>query len=121
MKMLEGLFTIENITPTDEGLSARLRLNPSHPVFEGHFPQRPVLPGVCQMYALREVLCRFHGRDIRWESVREIKFLSPILPPDDTELTLSVRESVAEGDKMKIEAVLATQTARKTKIRAIFV
>ncbi len=119
--MLEGLFTIENITSTEEGLTAQLRLDASYAVFEGHFPERPVLPGVCQMYALREVLSRFHGREMQWESVRDLKFLSPVLPPEDVELTLSVKETPAEEGKLKIDAVLATQTAKKTKIRAIFV
>ena len=33
-----------------------LELNPEHPVYEGHFPGNPVVPGVCQV----QMICDQH-------------------------------------------------------------
>ena len=38
---------------TPEGLRARLCFDPDLPVFEGHFPARPIVPGVFLIEAVR--------------------------------------------------------------------
>lgn len=119
--MLEGLFEILKTDSADGRITAEVALNASHGVFEGHFPQRAVMPGVCQMYAVRAVMSHVCGRTMVWESVRDVKFLSPILPDNDIRLMISIVAHPTQDGKMKIEAVIATETEKKTKIRAIFV
>ena len=45
--LLGTLFHIINLDVTGADLSARIELDATHPIFEGHFPGRPILPGVC--------------------------------------------------------------------------
>jgi 3-hydroxyacyl-[acyl-carrier-protein] dehydratase len=54
--MLQGLFKIGTLSPVDEfSFSAQVDINVSHPVFGGHFPERPILPGVCSIHLIKEV------------------------------------------------------------------
>lgn len=119
--MLEGLFQSIAISDGDAEVTAHVELNDGHPVFRGHFPQKAVMPGVCQMYALRAVLSRHHRRAVEWDSLRDMKFLSPVLPAADRRLTITIRETVTADGKMKVDAVITVGNTVKTKIRAIFV
>lgn len=69
-------------------LRARFHIEPDHPVFRGHFPEQPVLPGVAQIHwaartAQRHLSCRG-----RFSGLEALKFLRLIVPPADIELEL---------------------------------
>lgn len=70
------------------GLRARIRLEPDHPVFQGHFPGHPVLPGVAQIHwaartAQRHLACRG-----QFSGLEALKFLRLIVPPTEISLEL---------------------------------
>lgn len=61
-----------------------------HPVLSGHFPGRPIVPGVMLLeWVLREAGNRMGRRasDLR---VRECKFLEPLLPAETATLDCSI-------------------------------
>jgi 3-hydroxyacyl-[acyl-carrier-protein] dehydratase len=59
---------------------ASLRVPPDHPVFVGHFPGRPLVPGVMLLdWVLREAR-RIFDCDAHALQVRECKFFDPLLP-----------------------------------------
>ena len=55
---LNSLYTIKRMLREGDSnkLSAMIRLNPSHEIFKGHFPGNPILPGVCVVQILKEIL-----------------------------------------------------------------
>lgn len=73
-------------------LRARFRIESSHPVFQGHFPRHPVLPGVAQIdWAAR--LARHHlACRGAFSGLKALKFLRLIVPPADIELELDWAE-----------------------------
>jgi 3-hydroxymyristoyl/3-hydroxydecanoyl-(acyl carrier protein) dehydratase len=71
-----------------EGVNT-LRVPPVHPVFAGHFPGRPIVPGVMLLeWALREAGRRL-DREVCALRLRECKFLQTLLPGETAELHLS--------------------------------
>ncbi|MBS1934927.1 MAG: hydroxymyristoyl-ACP dehydratase, partial [Bacteroidetes bacterium] len=55
--MLQGnFFTITSIAHENISVKAVLELNPAHDIFKGHFPETPVVPGVCMLQMLKEVM-----------------------------------------------------------------
>jgi len=79
--MLAGsFFTIENLVVDGNKVSARFRLEPSHIIFGGHFPARPVMPGVCMVQMIKEVLELVLDRKTQLKSARNIKFLNVLDP-----------------------------------------
>jgi len=83
-------------TPQPDGASAfEFNFDASDPVFAGHFPHRPILPGVFQLEIVR--LAAEWARDKKF-AVREIakaKFQRPIIPGETLKLSLVLTE--AEG------------------------
>lgn len=43
------LFTLADLQADGETVKTSIILNPLHPIFKGHFPDNPILPGVCMM------------------------------------------------------------------------
>ncbi len=72
----------------DTGLViSTIELNPAHPVFSGHFPGNPVLPGICTLQIAKELLSRALGGNYRISKASTIKYLgfvNPVLTPEMT-------------------------------------
>jgi 3-hydroxyacyl-[acyl-carrier-protein] dehydratase len=52
----------------------------SQPVFAGHFPDNPILPGVFLLAFARATLAEAAGRPCRIAGIQRQKFLVPVLP-----------------------------------------
>jgi 3-hydroxyacyl-[acyl-carrier-protein] dehydratase len=81
--------------PTDARLAAahvvHRRVPVDHPSFAGHFPGRPILPGVLLLAEVMEAL-RELGDDTATDAceIASAKFLSPVAPGDELTITLQV-------------------------------
>jgi 3-hydroxyacyl-[acyl-carrier-protein] dehydratase len=58
-----------------------LSFSGSHPVFAGHFPENPIVPGALILSEISEMVTRRLGRNV--SGVRVAKFHHPLVP--DTE------------------------------------
>ena len=69
----------------------RRRVPVDHPSFAGHFPGRPILPGVLLLAEVMEAL-RALGDDSVADAceIASAKFLSPVQPGDELTITLQV-------------------------------
>jgi 3-hydroxyacyl-[acyl-carrier-protein] dehydratase len=106
------------ITSGRENGIFEVRLNPAHAIFGGHFPEHPVLPGVCSLMIIRECASQMVGRPLRYASVRESKFLAAIVP--DARLMIQIKLS-NDGDSHTLDAriCLGETTMLKLKARLI--
>ena len=63
-----------------EKVAYEVTLNQSSPVFIGHFPEQPVVPGVLLMKVVSDCVEAFLGKRMKLVSSRNIKFLVLIDP-----------------------------------------
>lgn len=79
---LNDLYTIIKTSGDEKStrLSFIIQLNPSHRIFSGHFPGNPILPGVCVVQILKELLMEALGKKIILKNAGTIKFLAFINP-----------------------------------------
>ena len=117
--MLDDLFSYRTFEPSDDGAHALVELNPQAALFAGHFPAKSVLPGVAQQFIVRSVAQRKLGRALYCTSVREVKFLSPVLPAED--YVLEVDMSLTPKEKSwAAQATIRSGESLKMKFRATF-
>ena len=83
--MLPAL-TSESVTA--DGLRWTFTVPPDFPLFEGHFPGHPILPGVVALGWMMQAAERFLARPLGAVEMLNIKFQVVILP--GAELTLTV-------------------------------
>jgi len=68
-------------------LHSCILMDPEHPIFKGHFPGNPVLPGVCTVQIAKELLEKSLAKDLmltRAGSVKYLGFISPVSTPEVT-------------------------------------
>lgn len=70
-----------------------IRFDASHPIFAGHFPGHPVVPGACLVQIAEELLATRLGQNVRFTSVRNLKFRQPITPDQEVTLTFQCQMS----------------------------
>jgi len=70
----------------------KIRFDASHPIFAGHFPGHPIVPGACLVQVAEELLSAHLGQKIRFTSVRNLKFRQPVTPDQEVTLTLMLKE-----------------------------
>jgi len=84
--LLNKLFIIDTIdvSPDFGRVNAVITLLKDHPVFKGHFPGNPILPGVCTVQIIGELLEHALKKElmlIRASTIKYLRFINPILNP----------------------------------------
>lgn len=74
-----------------EAACFRLRLDPGHLAFEGHFPGQPILPGVVQLDWAARLGAEVFGPLGDFCGLRSLKFQGLIEPGSEVELSLDYR------------------------------
>lgn len=80
--LLNNFYTVLDRTASEGIVKATIRFDKRHPIFEGHFPGQPVVPGVCMIQIVRELTEQTLGAKVDITKGDNIKFLSVINPDD---------------------------------------
>lgn len=68
-----------------------IRFDASHPIFAGHFPEHPIVPGACIVQIAEELAALTYGCPVRFTAIRDLKFRQPIAP--DQEIMISIQKT----------------------------
>ena len=94
--MLSGdFFIIKTLQTEDNAASALLEFNTGHPIFKGHFPGQPVVPGACLLQIVKEVMQTITGMELQLKKAHQIKFLSIIDPVKNNILRIIIKHSIS--------------------------
>jgi 3-hydroxyacyl-[acyl-carrier-protein] dehydratase len=105
--MLQGdFFEIRNLVAAGFDIKADLVINAAHKIFEGHFPGHPVVPGVCMMQMVKEIIEQVIGKKTNLASAGEMKFLAIIDPQENTNIQAALKYNIEENGKMAVTAAL---------------
>ena len=85
--LLPGV-TLLDLEADGDHLRAGVRVAPESPLFLGHFPGRPVLPGVAIPGLVAALADRVFG-DARLAGMERVKLVRPVLPGQRVDVTAS--------------------------------
>ncbi len=115
--MLSGTFyTLGSVqrtgNPADQvTLEARVFLVPGHPIYDGHFPGQPVVPGVCQVQMVQELTSMALDMPLRLVASDNIKFMSMIDPGTNPELDFSLTIRKREDGPWSVSASIRSEAS----------
>ncbi|MFS4466560.1 3-hydroxyacyl-ACP dehydratase [Maribacter sp. 2210JD10-5] len=100
--LIEGLYEILDFKYEAQEVTASVKLNKEHHIFEGHFPGHPVLPGVCVIQMIKELTEKAINRKLLLNVASNVKFMAVINPEknDTIDFTIDLTET-EEGVKVK--------------------
>jgi 3-hydroxymyristoyl/3-hydroxydecanoyl-(acyl carrier protein) dehydratase len=99
-------LAVTDLVVSEEGITGRVVIPGNLPAFDGHFPGRPILPGVAQLQLALSLLEHALGRRVHLKRVRRMKFSSTV--PPDTALTFRLQP---DADGTRLAWSLATSRA----------
>lgn len=67
-----------------------MRIAADHPALQGHFPGRPIVPGVVLLDCVLSEAERWLGQAVGARSLKQAKFVSVLLPDETAELELQL-------------------------------
>jgi len=117
MMLQDKFFTMVSRSAVPGQVEARISFNADHPIFKGHFPGLPVVPGVCMMQIAREIMEVSLGKPLAIVSADNMKFMSVIDPNKNTEVDVKVAYS-DDGDSYSVNASIFTDNATFFKMKA---
>ncbi|RYE25445.1 MAG: 3-hydroxyacyl-ACP dehydratase [Sphingobacteriales bacterium] len=78
--LMNDFYKIEYIQRDPNSVSCKVSFNMQHDIFKGHFPQQPVVPGVCMMEMVKELLEQQTDQTLWLRDAGNVKFLQLITP-----------------------------------------
>lgn len=116
--LLNSLFFTEQLAEGDFSIEAVVRIDRNHPIFEGHFPGKPVVPGVCMLQLIKELLEQSANRKLRIQTAGNIKFLAVIDPTIHEHVNASILIEYRTETELKITASLFADEVTFFKLKA---
>lgn len=95
--LLPDFFEIIATTATAGSLQVRVKIFPTHRIFNGHFPGNPVTPGVVQMQMVKEVLQEQLKKPLKLAKMQSCKFLAILNPVETPEFDITLNYKEEDG------------------------
>ena len=104
--LLNHFFTIGDKQVNGNELTVTLTINKDHGIFEGHFPGQPVVPGVCMMQMILELMELVTGKRLKLLTAHDMKFLAVINPQVNNSVITTLKYTEDEGGTFSATATI---------------
>ena len=86
--LIDDFFEIIEIeiSQAKDKAKTKVKLNANHHIFDGHFPEIPIVPGVCMIQMIKEILTKIVNADLILTTSKIIKFQNLVNPKKNSEL-----------------------------------
>ena len=114
--LLDNFYTILSSESSDSTIwTIQIKLNPGHPVYQGHFPEHPVVPGVCLLQLIKECVEDIRQQKLQVTQVSSCKFLSAINPIETPHISVALTE---EGTlQLQAEGSVKKEAVKKSTVK----
>lgn len=116
--LLDTFFKILSTSREEEKTVVQVELEKDHNIYEGHFPGNPVVPGVCLIQMIREVVEDLQDQKLRLIAADEIKFLNIVNPLTANLLTIEIKNRPKSENPLAFNFIITDGQLTYLKMRA---
>ena len=98
MRFLNNLYTINRKNVDAQNHQYEIKLDPNHMIFQAHFPNEPITPGVCIIQIAKELLEEIVQVPLMIHGVKNVKFLN-VISPLTTPIVIYEFEKIVGNDE----------------------
>jgi 3-hydroxyacyl-[acyl-carrier-protein] dehydratase len=89
--LVKDFYTIDGKETQDDGTVVySVSLNAAHDVYKGHFPERPITPGVCNIQMIKELAEDSCGRPLTLTAIDRCRLTAMVTPDGSPKLNIKV-------------------------------
>lgn len=89
--LIKNFYRVEKLNLIDHStLHAFININKNHEVFNGHFPNNPITPGVCMIQTIKEITENHLYSKLFLKNISSVKFTAIIDPNVNPNLVLEL-------------------------------
>jgi|SRR5476651_2250371 len=103
----------------DNVITVSFQFDSAHPIFAGHFPGQPVVPGACMLQMVKEILSANMPSAYHLKKAGYLKFIAPIDPNMTDELEMKLTYKTVEGG-LQVGAVLTANGVACFKMQGVW-
>jgi 3-hydroxyacyl-[acyl-carrier-protein] dehydratase len=93
----------ENETIGEQRFIVSIELNKDHAIFQGHFPGKPIVPGVCMLQIVKEIVSEKLKKQLAFKTSSNIKFMALINPFETPILQLHFQVETKENGEIAVK------------------
>ena len=105
--LLNDFFKIINIETTDKHIIS-IELNSKHKIFEGHFPENPVVPGVCLTQMVKETTEYILKKKLTMVTGDNLKFTAILNPEVSPNVTMTMSFKTKENGLLQVDSSVSS-------------
>ncbi|RZA03150.1 MAG: hypothetical protein EOP47_04310 [Sphingobacteriaceae bacterium] len=117
--LTDPIFKISSINSTEGLIIAALEVDITHDIFNGHFPDQPVVPGACMVQLVKDILEKRLDTTLQLKVANNLKFLELINPQITTHLQLQLNYTT-EDELIKVNGDLVAEDVVFFKFQGTF-
>ncbi len=117
--LLKDFYTIIAIQESAGNYTIKVELNANHEIYKGHFPEQPIVPGVCTMQMVKEWVEKIKNTDLCYSQMQSCKFLSVINPKTDNMIEIIMVLTEGEDSSINVQADILQKEQTVTKLKAV--
>jgi len=114
------IFIIESLQHDAGQATANLIINKSSPIFAGHFPGQPVVPGACMVQLVKDVLEDVLNTKVMLQKAGNIKFISMVTPNTNGTASLVITYKIMDNGNISVNAKIQTGDVTAFKLQGIY-
>ncbi len=120
--ILENFYTIAAKTVIEENkiYVFDITINNKHAIFEGHFPDNPIMPGVCMMQITKDIAENLTNSKLFMKKCSNVKFMAIINPDKNKDLNLQITITEEENGDIKVRNTTKFEETIALKLTAIY-
>jgi len=120
MLFQNNFYTVKSEDLSESTANFNIELNGDHKIFEGHFPDNPITPGVVQMEIVKELMSKVTNSSLNLVTMGNCKFLAILNPIETKEVLVAINYSLTEENLYKVSAQIRTSDVIYLKISAFY-
>ena len=121
MILKDNFYTINELEFVENKIQASIKIDSNHSIFEGHFPNNPITPGVVEMGIVKEIVSEGIQKTLKMSKMSNCKFLAILNPLTSSEVNVKIDVLEHENNRIRISAQILDQQTVYLKIGAEYI